>query len=98
MAKKFIKDKPITSLEELFMYKSNYFCIIKDKERFVDFSVICNLTLGTVVDYIHTSKIFLAKVIVTEKVTKTTKSIKQELPKVETLKSNCKTTLDNIYG
>ena len=97
MAKKFVKDVKITTIESILLNPHRHFCLIyKGKEKYIDYNTITNMTFKTVVDSMKNDLLYFAKVIITEKI-KSSKPREVITPKVEGIKSTCKTDLDKLY-
>lgn len=92
-------DFPIESVTQLLNIKSaKSYCIcdFKDRDKFIEYSDLKNMTFDTVVSFIANKKLYVSKVIERETVKKVT--TKKSKPILIADVSKCKTSLDDIYG
>jgi len=96
--KQFSKSILITNINMVINNRGKYFCIIyKSKTEYIEHNDLITMSLATILDLINKQRIYLAKVTIKEKVTEV--KPKNDILKTKPIPiSNCKTSLDDIYG
>lgn len=101
---KFIKSDLVTDINIILNNPNRKFCIIyNNKEKFIDYLSLSNMTFSTVIDLLKNNCIYLTKTIEVEILSNKKNIKKQESDKTKIIStssttSNCKTSLKDIYG
>lgn len=99
MASRFVKDIPVTDIDMFVRNKHRHFILeFTRKERVLDFNQLKNMTFDTIYNSIAEGKLYISKVVETEKKSYArNRGIKIVEVNVG-IKSNCKTTIDDLIN
>ena len=100
MASRFVKDIPVTDVDMLIRNKHRHFIILFiKKERVIDYNQLKNMTFDTVYNSICDEKLFIAKLVETEKKSYSRNRVVKPITEVNVgIKSNCKTNIDDLIN
>ena len=100
MASRFVKDIPVIDIDMFIRNKHRQFILVFiKKERVLDFNQLKNMTFDTIYNSIIDGKLFISKLVETDKKSYAkNRPVKTTVVVKEGIKSNCKTTIDDLIN